>query len=68
MVNENTLKKAQEAQELILKARRLCEDLTDIEQGEWVPGHGPKPRRMHELQIVVRTLNGTVKNLDTLWS
>lgn len=68
MVAESTLDKAKEAQHHILTARRLLEDLRDVEQGEWLPGHGPKPRRMVELEITIRTLNSANKNLDSLWS
>lgn len=52
MIDTETLKKVQDVLQNLQRARRLMEDIIDIEQksSEWQPGMGPKPMRMTQAE------------------
>lgn len=68
MVDIKTIAKATDAHDKLIEARRILEDLKEIERGEWVAGHGAKPHRMSKLECMIGDVNEMCGDLDRLWA
>lgn len=68
MIDTKTLEKVSKLQHHLQEARRITDDLYDIEGNEWQPGMGEKPHRMKIMQELRNDLIDALEDVDRIYS